>query len=317
MAKSAENQYLDLCRRILDEGVWVENERTGKKCLTVINADLEYSADDFPILNTKKSFWKMAVAEMLGYIKGFTNAEDFRKLGTTTWDANANETEAWLLNPFRKGEDDMGRVYGAIARDTNDYHIVSEVTEEQEHFLISKGYDYCGDLHEHNMSIYYRQIDQLRAVYEDLKAGKDNRFEMITFHNPAEVDFGCLRSCMYSHHFSILGDTLYLNSTQRSVDTPLGLPFNMIQCYFLLAVMAQITGLKMGKVYHKLVNVHFYEDQIDAMKTQLRRTPWKNEAKFIIDDNIKTLEDLENATLDNFDVRGYRDQGRIDFPFSA
>jgi thymidylate synthase len=110
-------QYLDLCQRIVDEGTWIENERTGKRCLTVINADLTYDVgnNQFPLVTTRKSFWKAAVAELLGYIRGYDNADDFRKLGTKTWDANANLNEAWLNNPYRKGDDDMGRVYGVFA----------------------------------------------------------------------------------------------------------------------------------------------------------------------------------------------------------
>ncbi len=111
-------QYLDLCRRIVNEGEWIANERTGKRCLTVINADLEYDVanNQFPLITTRKSYWKAAIAEFLGYIRGYDNAADFRKLGTKTWDANANENAAWLANPHRKGTDDMGRVYGVQGR---------------------------------------------------------------------------------------------------------------------------------------------------------------------------------------------------------
>ena len=97
-------QYLDLCNRIVSEGVWVENERTGKRCLTVINADLTYDVanNEFPLVTTRKSFWKSAIAEIIGYIRGYDNAADFRALGTKTWDANANDNPAWLANPHRK-----------------------------------------------------------------------------------------------------------------------------------------------------------------------------------------------------------------------
>ena len=106
-------QYLDLCKRIIEEGEWVENKHTGKRCLTVINADLTYNVADneFPLVTTRKSYWKAAIAEFIGYIRGYSSAADFRALGAKTWDANANENEAWLNNPYRKGEDDMGRVY--------------------------------------------------------------------------------------------------------------------------------------------------------------------------------------------------------------
>ena len=105
-------QYLDLCQRIIDKGHWVENKRTGKRCLTVINADLTYDvgANEFPLVTTRKSYWKSAIAEFLGYIRGYDNAADFRELGTKTWDANANDNEVWLSNRHRKGDDDM--LYG-------------------------------------------------------------------------------------------------------------------------------------------------------------------------------------------------------------
>ena len=89
--------YLDLCQRIVEQGTWIENERTGKRCLTVINADLEYNVAEnkFPMITTRKSFFKSAIAEFLGYIRGYDNAADFRQLGTKTWDANANLNDVW------------------------------------------------------------------------------------------------------------------------------------------------------------------------------------------------------------------------------
>ncbi|MDP6165980.1 MAG: thymidylate synthase, partial [Gammaproteobacteria bacterium] len=237
-------QYLDLCQRIIDEGVWLENERTGKRCLTVINVDLTYDvgAGEFPLATTRKSYYKSAIAELLGYIRGYDNAADFRALGTKTWDANANENAAWLNNPYRKGEDDCGFIYGKIGRQ----------------FPKPDG----------------GSIDLLRKIYEDLKAGRDDRGEIYTFYHPGAFHMGCLRPCMHSHHFSLLGDTLYLNSTQRSCDVPLGLNFNMVQVYFFLAIMAQITGHKAGKAYHKIVNAHIYEDQLPLMRdVQLKRQP--------------------------------------------
>lgn len=65
--------------------------------------------NQFPLITTRKSYWKAAIAEFLGYIRGYDNAADFRALGTKTWDANANENAAWLANPHRRGVDDMGR----------------------------------------------------------------------------------------------------------------------------------------------------------------------------------------------------------------
>ncbi|MDX8388684.1 MAG: thymidylate synthase, partial [Ghiorsea sp.] len=269
-------QYLDLCQRIVNEGVWVENKRTGKKCLTVINADLTYDVanGEFPLVTTRKSFYKSAIAEILGYIRGYDNAADFRKLGTKTWDANANDNADWLNNPHRKGEDDCGFIYGKVARN----------------YPKPDG----------------GSVDLLRKIVDDLSNGIDDRGEIYTFYHPGAFHMGCLRPCMYSHHFSLLDGTLYVNSTQRSCDVPLGLNFNMVQVYFFLAIMAQITGNKAGQAYHKIVNAHIYEDQLELMRdVQLKREPFKA-PKLIINPDIKSLEDLETwVSLDDFSIEGY------------
>lgn len=281
-------QYLDLCQRIIDEGHWIENKRTGKKCLTVINADLTYNVagNELPMVTTRKSYWKSAIAEFLGYIRGYDNAADFRALGTKTWDANANENEAWLNNPFRKGDDDMGRVYGVQGR----------------HWNKPDG----------------GHIDQLRKIVDNLSNGIDDRGEILSFYNPGEFHMGCLRPCMHTHTFSLLGDTLYLTSYQRSCDVPLGLNFNMVQVFFFLNIIAQITGNKPGLAYHKIVNAHIYEDQLELMRdVQLKRQPF-DPPQLNINPDIKSLEDLETwVTMDDFEVTGYQHHDPIAYPFSV
>jgi thymidylate synthase len=281
-------QYLDLCQKIIDEGRWIENKRTGKNCLTLINADLEYDVggNKFPLITTRKSYFKSAIAEFIGYIRGYDSAADFRAIGTKTWDANANLNEAWLNNPYRKGKDDMGRVYGVQGRGWK--------TPE-------------GD-----------EIDQLRKIVDDLKNGIDDRGEILSFYNPGEFHMGCLRPCMHTHTFSLVGDTLHLTSYQRSCDVPLGLNFNQVQVFVFLALMAQITGHKAGKAYHKIVNAHIYEDQLELMRdVQLKRDPYPS-PQLHINPEIKSLEDLETwVTMDDFTVTGYQHHDPIAYPFSV
>lgn len=281
-------QYLSLCQRIVDQGVWIENQRTGKKCLTAINADLSYDVgqNQFPIITTRKSFWKAAIAELIGYLRGYDNAADFRALGTKSWDANANQNEDWLNNPVRKGEDDMGRVYGVQGR------------------AWRKGDG--------------GKLDQLAKIVNNLSKGLDDRGEILTFYNPGEFELGCLRPCMHTHNFSLLGDTLYLSSYQRSCDVPLGLNFNQIQVFTLLALIAQITNKVPGIAYHKIVNAHIYEDQLELMRSvQLTREPFSS-PQLHINPDIKTLQDIETwVTLDDFTVDGYEHHEAISYPFSV
>lgn len=281
-------QYLELSRRIIEEGVWVENERTGKRCLTVINADLTYNVDknEFPLVTTRKSFWKAAIAELLGYLRGYDNAADFRAIGCNTWNANANDNQDWLKNPHRKGEDDMGFVYGAVARN----------------YPKPDG----------------GSVDLVRKVVNNLSKGIDDRGEIITFYHPGAFDLGCLRPCMFQHQFSILDGQLYLNSYQRSQDVPLGGNFNSVQVFTLLKLIAQITNLKPAKAYHKIINAHCYEDQVALMRdVQLKREPFPS-PQLHINPDIKTLEDIETwVTIDDFEVTGYQHHDPINYPFAV
>jgi len=281
-------QYLDLCQRVVDKGEWVTNKRTGKRCLTVIGANLEYdvSKGELPIVTTRKVFWKPAIMEMLGYLRGYTSAAQFRAIGCNTWNENANNNESWLANPYRKGEDDMGRAYGAQGRDWKN----------------PEG----------------KSIDQLKKIVDDLSRGIDDRREILTYWNPGETDRMCLAACMHTHTFSILNDTLYLKSDQRSDDLPLGHVFNQIQVAWFLMIMAQITGLKAGKATHSIVNAHIYENQLDLMRdVQLPRIPF-TQPTLRINPDIKTLKDLETwVSADDFELVGYQHHEAIKYPFSV
>ena len=299
--------YLDLLTRTLDEGVWVDNKRTGQSCLTIINADFEYdcASDIPPLLLSKKVNYRAAFAEVLGYLRGYTNAEQFRALGTHTWDANANENESWLNNPHREGKDDMGIVYGATA-------------------LMWPGYD--------------QAIDALNPVIEKILRHEDDRGLIITFWNPAVFEYGCLRPCLHTWHFSILNEELHLTTYQRSADIPLGLPFNLLQGYFLVRVLAHIAGLKPGNLYMKFVNLHIYENQLRGVMEQLKRKPVSVKyadyqlpngkeiaciaptpvfPKFHIAEEVKTFDDLMSCPSTAFQIEDYYPQPFIKFPFSV
>lgn len=280
-------QYLDLCNRVLEEGTWVVHKRSGKGRLTVIDVNLEYDCSEgkMPILTTKKTYWKSAIAEMLGYLRGYRNVKDFNIIGCHTWDANANN-EQWLTNSSRQGDGDMGRVYGVQGR---------------------RWLNFAGE-----------RTDQLKNIYDKLCRGEDDARLILTFYNPGEVDMGCLPACMHTHTFSLVEGTLFLTSYQRSCDIPLGLPFNMIQCAWLLRVMAEITGHKAGKVFHKIVNAHIYEDQIEGIKEQITREPYDSPT-LEMSPEIGSLEYLEKH-LDisrDHNLVGYKYHEPIKFPFTT
>lgn len=288
-----EVQYLNGLRRIYESGKDLVNSRTDEVCRTVINIDMAYDAttNKAPILTTRKIINPyLPIAELLGYIKGVTSSAQMRELGTKSWDANANENSAWLNNPNRKGEDDLGLIYGAVA----------------------KNWPISPDQH-----LTYGGIDLFHKVYNNLRQGIDDRGEIITFWNPGMFHLGCLRPCMYEHQFSLLGDDLYLNSTQRSNDWPLGCAANMVQVWLFLRLMAQITNKNPVQAFHRSVNSHIYGPQLEFVPTQLEREPL-TEPTIDINPDIKTLEDLETwVTVDDFKVTYPEFHPAIKYPFTV
>ena len=279
-----EEQYLNLVNTILEKGKWVSNDRTGKACLTIPEYSMTYTKDDPPLLTVKKSYPVSAFAEKLGYLRGYNNAIDFDRVGTKSWYDNANKTQAWLDNPNRVGENHLGSIYGVIARD-------------------------------------FGGVDLVKKVFNNLSKGVDDRSEIITYYKPDEFDKGCLRPCMHSHQFTILDNTLYLNSNQRSCDVPLGLNYNSIQCYLFLKLMAKICNLEMGYVKHNIVSPHIYEDQMESVLKMVERKPLPYSSPTLeIAGWINTLEDVidsDRHARDYIKMSSYYHLGAIDFPMSS
>jgi thymidylate synthase len=281
--------YLDIGKRILKEGVWTSNARTGQKTLAIIGATLEHDLSDgtVPVVTTKKLYWRSAIAEMLGYIRGYRSAEQFREIGCNTWNANANENTSWLNNQNRTGKDDMGLCYGVIGR-------AFPGIEDDE------------------------PLDQYKKIVDDLASGIDDRREIMTFNHPNLIHRACLPACMHTHHFNLLGEDLYIESYQRSSDYALGQPFNHLQVAFLLMITAQITGKKAKKMRHHLSNVHLYEDQVEIFRDEQSERRPMNLPKLRINPDIKTLRDLETwVVMDDFELVDYVHHDAIKYPFTV
>ena len=303
-------QYVDLLKRILDEGVWVENKRTGTKCLTVLNETFRYNVGkgEFPLLTTRKVNYRGAIGEMLAYMRGYTKLEDFHKLGVKTWDANAT-AKHWMESIYNPDPgNSVGLIYGAAGNEVP--HIEYSRLNGPPHLIINPI--------QHKYKI-------LKSIIEKIKEGNDDRGLIWNFWNPSLFHLGCLRPCMYLHHFSILDDTLHLTSHQRSTDTTLGLSFNMVQCYFLLWAMAKLTGKEPGIATHHMVNIHIYDNQYPVLleNKQYEREPYPSPSlvchKPITYESVFGLCENEEDNLhpNDFEVMNYQYHPPIKYPFTV
>lgn len=275
-----EYDYNKLCRKVMAEGVWVYNERTYKSCLTLINHDFVYDVGG-------------------GEVPILTNKQCFS--------VSAVAEILGYLRQYTSARDfaDIGSpTWFANANDNVKW--CSNVNR--------KGKDDCG--------LVYGAVtgNSLAKIYANLSNGIDDRGEIYQMWIPDTFDKGCLRPCAYEHIWSLLDGKLSLTVTQRSADLALGVPFNSFSFAFLLKLMAKITGTVPDKVYHKLINVHVYEDQLEGLTEQLSRNPLHIKPQLVIRDWVTSLGDVVGThthAREYFSLINYEHQGRIDFPFSV
>ena len=228
--------YHELLQTVLDTGVTQVN-RTGVSARFIPGAMLRYDLQEgFPAITTKRLAFGAVKGELIGFLHGCQSAADFRALNCNIWTQNANENQAWLNNPNRKGTDDLGRIYGAIWRDFNG-------------------------------------IDQLKEVVSKIINTPTDRRIIMSAWKPDEFDKMALPPCHVLYQFLVdtVNKKLHLCMYQRSCDLFLGVPFNIASCALMLSIVAEATGYVPGTFTHFLADAHIYENHIEQVKLQLSR----------------------------------------------
>jgi thymidylate synthase len=246
--------YLDILQEILDTGVEKEN-RTGINTFVIPGATFKHDmSDGFPLLTTKKVYFKGVASELEFFIKGLTDKRWLQDNGNHIWDdwcsplkvpyGHDDETKQKM-----KDERDLGPIYGFQWR-----------------YFGAEYKDYKTDYTN-------KGIDQLSNLIETIKTDPGDRRMLVTAWNPLDISKMALPPCHYGFQVTVLDGKLNLFWNQRSVDTPLGLPFNIASYALLLHLLAKETGLKEGMLIGYLGDVHFYKNQLDGVKEQLTREP--------------------------------------------
>jgi thymidylate synthase len=293
MTVKLEEAYLQTMQDVLRMGAWQVNERTGERCCTLPGAMTRFDISTyFPAVTTKKLAFNSAVGELVGFLRGKRSAAAFRALGCKVWDQNANENEAWLANPFRLGEDDLGDIYGVQWRRWPAYKLLdggiaadSPLIQQ----LISEGWARTGDhivpegcdVEDYSMGNYEhrvllrKEIDQLGECIRKLILNPSDR--RILFHgwNPAKLDEVALPACHLLYQFlpSISTKELSLCIYIRSWDTFLGGPFNITEGAVLLGLVARLTGFAPKLLTIFSGDTHVYEKHLPMVREQLSRPP--------------------------------------------
>lgn len=315
-------QYHDLMRRVITEGVVQHNRRTGIDCYVIPGAQLQFDLrDGFPAITTKQLYFKSVVAELIGFFRGLDNAAEFRSLGTKIWDANANSTPAWLANPARKGEDDLGRIYGVQYTRMSDKRVAR--TEKEVGRLIDSGYRVVMHDREQGAMLMEREINQLEGALNTILTNPSDRRIIVSAWRPDELDLMALPPCPMDYRYIALEDRreLHLVMTQRSWDGFLG--WNIPTAALFLEVMARLSGYTPATITCQFANVHIYANHLDQVELMLSREHYP-QATLTIDDEVQPIKDLAGvkgafARIEphHFALENYQHHPAIKAPMAA
>ena len=279
-----DKDYLALCQDILDNGT-KKQTRTGTDAISVFGRHIRHKmSDGFPLLTTKKMAWKQIVTELLWFLRGDTNIKFLHDNDCHIWDGDYEKSG--------RTDGELGPIYPKQWR-------------SWEGKLVDKSKEF--DAH---TAWVPEQIDQIQNLINDLKTNPDSRRLMVNAWNVGELDHMVLPPCHYGFQVytreltykerydiwfknnyetgfeydstkSVDFDDEYWVSTpkraislmwnQRSVDVPLGLPFNIASYGLLLHILAKATNMIPDELIGNLGDCHIYENQIDGIKEQMGR----------------------------------------------
>ena len=345
-----ERQYQQLLGDILENGV-EKKDRTGTGTLSVFGRQIRHKmSEGFPLLTTKKMAWKTMVTELLWFLRGDTNIKFLLDYDCHIWDGDAykNYTNNFLgyedvpskeefikeiktNNEFAKKWGELGPIYGKQWRQWGGLQ----------------------DLTDDNKPIY---LDQITNLINELKTNPDSRRLMVSAWNVGELDQMVLPPChygfqLYTRELSIeeqvrvhekMGYTKNLDPldyvpkraislmwNQRSVDTFLGLPFNIASYGLLLEIIAREVNMVPDELIGNLGDVHLYSNHIEQAKEQMYRRPYDLPQVQITERNWyqheKVKEHLGEKTFSEkimsyrpecFELIGYESHPKIKAPLS-
>lgn len=309
-----DKKYQKLLQDILDNG-YIKGDRTGTGTISVFGREIRHKmSEGFPLLTTKKMYFKGIVTELLWFLKGDTNIKYLVDNDCHIWDGDAYKnycksfesqseidkhsfdtdpmTQVMFIekikhnDSFAKQWGELGPIYGKQWRKWTQL-IPYDVTDE-------------------NCKVSVQVIDQIQNLINTLKTNPDDRRMLVTAWNPAELYQSILPPChygfqVYTRELSLeertkiaigrvvplLGSkedsyneagiprrAISLRWHQRSCDTPLGIPFNIASYGLLLSILGEMVNMVPEELSCSLGDTHIYLNQIDGVKEQLLREPF-------------------------------------------
>jgi len=296
--KHQEYQYLDLLQEILDHGIKKVDRGTDIVLYSLFGKQTRYDlSKGFPLLTTKKVYWKGVLHELYWFMSGQTNIKYLVDNNVHIWDDYPYKIYA------KKAEE------GKFPVMTKD-EFIQKVAEDKK-FAAKFGNlpRIYGEMWRHWPTRTKRTIDQLKWVMQEMKDDPDAKNLIVNSWNPEYLytmatneDASRFPICHNMYQISNRNGKLSLQLYQRSADLFLGVPFNIASYSLLTIILANIAGLEPGEFIHTFGDVHIYENHIPQVKEQLSRKP-KPFPKVHIARKLKDIDDFKplDVILEDYD----------------
>jgi thymidylate synthase len=349
-----DKQYQDLLQTILDYGV-EKKDRTGTGTKSIFGYTIRHNMQDgFPVLTTKKMAWKTMVTELLWFLRGDTNIKFLVDNGCHIWDGdafknfmNTSEGDPDLIwnqeqfinmiktdDEFAKQWGELGPVYGKQWRKWGRKNVVNYDLEnvklsdkDKVMELIKNG----GDYSKYDVKVTYQNnsIDQIQNLINDLKTNPDSRRLMVNAWNVGKLDQMVLPPCHYGFQVYTRPTTreekivnpgkyraISLMWNQRSVDTFLGLPFNIASYGLLLTILAKEVNMIPDQLIGNLGDTHLYLNHIEQAKEQIGREPFELPTLNQFPTYEGSRPSIESYVVSDFTLKDYQSHPSIKAPLS-
>lgn len=275
--------YLDLVRNVLENGVRKEN-RTGIDTISGFSEFYKVDlSEGFPLLTTKKVYFRSVILELLWYLRGEDHIRWLR-----------DEMDCHIWDEWADPDGYVGPIYPVLWR-RFPYFEEEEVRFE-------------GDASHIVKTVWLKkEFDQVQRAINMLKENPNSRRIVVSAWHPGLLDEMALPPCHVMYIFNVSNGRLNCHLTQRSGDIALGIPFNLA-CYSALTMaIANEVGLDYGTFAHTIVDAHIYENHIDGLREQLTREPRALPKLEIAQKPIDRLE------LEDFELNDYNPHPPIKF----
>lgn len=275
MNKHPEHQYLDLLKEILKNGTRKVDRGTGVASYSVFGRQIRFDlSDGFPLLTTKKVYWKGVLHELYWFMSGNSNIKYLVDNNVHIWDD-------YPYKIYRNKIKDL-RLKKVLTKEEFVEKIATDSKFAKELGNLPRIY---GELWRRwptrsASSGQARTIDQLAWVIKELTDDPNAHNAIVNSWNPEYLytmatkdDTSYFPICHNMYQVSVNDGKLSLQLYQRSADIFLGVPFNIASYALLTIILAKILGYKPGEFVHTFGDVHIYENHIDQVKEQLKRKP--------------------------------------------